>query len=148
MRRQQGGGGVMFWAGIIGNKLVGPFRVPDGVKMNALIIQDNVIPWYRSKRPAFRKKIIFMQDNAPSYAARSTVEYQAKVGFKIETLMTWRSSSPELNSIENFWSLLKRKLYTGGKQYASKDELWDSILQSAQSIGAEEIENVTKSVDN
>ena len=40
------------------------------------------------------------------------------------------------------------KLYTGGKQYASKDELWDSILQSAQSIGAEEIENLTKSVDN
>ena len=62
--------------------------------------------------------------------------------------MTWPSSSPDLNPIENFWSLLKRKLYTGGKQYASKDELWDSILQSAQSIGAEEIENLTKSVDN
>ena len=27
IRRQQGGGGVMFWAGIIGNELVGPFRV-------------------------------------------------------------------------------------------------------------------------
>ena len=40
------------------------------------------------------------------------------------------------------------KLYTGGKQYASKDELWDSILQSEQSIGAEEIENLTKFVDN
>ena len=44
--------------------------------------------------------------------------------------------------------MLKRKLYTGGKQYASKRELWDSIPQSAQSIGAEEIENLTKSVDN
>ena len=40
------------------------------------------------------------------------------------------------------------KLYTGGKQYAPKDELLDSILQSAQSIGAEELENLTKSVDN
>ena len=28
--------GVMFWAGIIGNELVGLFKVPDGVKMNAL----------------------------------------------------------------------------------------------------------------
>ena len=89
-----------------------------------------------------------MQDNAPSHAARSTVEYLAKVGFKSEKLMTWPSSSPDLNPIENFWSLLKRKLYTGGKQYASKDELWDSILQSAQSIGTEETENLTKSVDN
>ena len=89
-----------------------------------------------------------MQDNAPSHAARSTVEYVARFGLKNEKLMTWPSSSPDLNPIENFWSLLKRKLYTGGKQYASKDELWDSILQSAQSIGAEELENLTKSVDN
>ena len=33
IRRQQGGGGVMIWAGIINNQIVGPFRVPDGVKM-------------------------------------------------------------------------------------------------------------------
>ena len=71
--------------------------------------------------------------------------YLAKVGFKSGKLMTWPSLSPELHPIENF-CLLKRKLYTGGKQYASKDELWDSI-QSAQSIGVEEIENLTKSVD-
>ena len=78
----------MFWARIIGNELVGPFRVPGGVKMNALtyrnFLQDNFIPWYRSKRPAFRKKIIFMQDNAPSHVALSTVEFKqkAKVGCK------------------------------------------------------------------
>ncbi len=35
MRRQQGGGGVMFWAGIMGRELVGPFRVPEGVKMTS-----------------------------------------------------------------------------------------------------------------
>ena len=82
-----------------------------------------------------------MQDNAPSHAARSTVEYLAKVGYGRPLHLTL------IPCIENFWSLLKRKLYTG-KQYASKDELWDSILQSAQSTGADEIENLTKSVDN
>ena len=54
----------MFWARIIGNELVDPFRVPDGGKMNALtyrnFLQDNFIPWYHRKRPAFRKKIIFI----------------------------------------------------------------------------------------
>ena len=136
----------MFWAVIIGNELVGSFRVPDrsvvpdGALTYRNFLQDNFIPcMYRSKRPAFRKKKIVMQNNAPSHAPRFTVEYLAKIGFKSEKLMTWPSSSPDLNPIENFWSLLKRKLYTGGKQYASKDELWDSILQSAQSIGAEEI---------
>ena len=34
LRRQQGGGGVMFWAGIGYNKVLGPLRVPEGVKMD------------------------------------------------------------------------------------------------------------------
>ena len=52
VRRQQGG--VMFWAGLIGNEPVGPFRVPDEVKMNAVsctnFLKENFIAWYRSKR--------------------------------------------------------------------------------------------------
>ena len=35
LRRQQGDGGVMFWAGIMYNKIVGPFRVPERVKMGS-----------------------------------------------------------------------------------------------------------------
>ena len=35
IRRQQGSGGVMIWAGIINNQIVGPFRVPDGITMCA-----------------------------------------------------------------------------------------------------------------
>ena len=34
-KRQQGGDGVMIWAGIIGNELVGPFKVEDGVKIDS-----------------------------------------------------------------------------------------------------------------
>ena len=34
LRREQGSVGVMFWGGIINSELVGPFRVPNGVKMN------------------------------------------------------------------------------------------------------------------
>ena len=33
LRRQQGRGGVMFWAAILGSKLLGPFNVRDSVKM-------------------------------------------------------------------------------------------------------------------
>ena len=34
LRKQQGGGGVMFWAGICGQTLIGPFMVEEGVKMD------------------------------------------------------------------------------------------------------------------
>ena len=47
-RRQQGGGGVMFWAALIGKVAIGPFRVPDGLKMTAQsytkFSEDNFIP--------------------------------------------------------------------------------------------------------
>ena len=42
-RRQQGGGGVMIWAGIIGDKLIGPVRVPEGVKKSTLRVLST--PW-------------------------------------------------------------------------------------------------------
>ena len=36
VRRQQGEGDIVFWAGIIGNKLVGPWKVPEGVKITSV----------------------------------------------------------------------------------------------------------------
>ena len=35
IRRQQGGGGVMIWGGIIGNAIIGSFRVPEGLKLSS-----------------------------------------------------------------------------------------------------------------
>lgn len=68
MRRQQGGGGVMFWAGILGSETVGPFRFPDGVKMTSAKYVEFLNDHFLNH--AFRNKIIFMQDNAPSHAAK------------------------------------------------------------------------------
>ena len=46
-KRQQGGGGVMIWAGIIGDKIVGPFLVPDRLKMNSgnycAFLEENLV---------------------------------------------------------------------------------------------------------
>ena len=33
---QQGGGGIMIWAGIINDQFVGPVRVPEGVKLTSV----------------------------------------------------------------------------------------------------------------
>ena len=69
----------MFWAAIIGNELVGPLRVSDGVKMTAKVYMDFLkkllVPWYKKKKLAFRKNMVFMHDNTPSHAARLTIEY-------------------------------------------------------------------------
>lgn len=45
--------GVIFWGGTLGNEMVGPFRVPEGVKMNAATYADflkqNFVSWYRKQ---------------------------------------------------------------------------------------------------
>ncbi len=138
LRRQQGGGGVMFWAGIMGRELVDPFRVPEGVKMTSAkyieFLTDHFLPWYKKKNCAFCSKIIFMHDNAPSHAAKNTSVSLAAMGIKGEKLMVWPPSSPDLNPIENLWSILKRKIFEGGRQLASKQQVWEAILKSCKEL--------------
>ena len=37
IRRQQGGGSIMIWIGIINDQNVGPIRVPEGVKLTSVV---------------------------------------------------------------------------------------------------------------
>ena len=141
----------MFWAGIMGRERVGPFRVPEGVKMTSAKLEefltDHFLPWYKKKNCAFRSKIIFMHDNAPSHAAKNTSVSLAAMGIKGEKLMGLSPSSPDLNPIENLWSILKQKIYEGGSQFTSKQLLWEAILTSCKDIQAETVQKLTSSMD-
>ena len=49
LRRQQQGGGVVIWAGIIRDRLVGPIRVPEGVKVKSIaycnLLKESLVTW-------------------------------------------------------------------------------------------------------
>ena len=150
IRHQQGGGGVMLWAAI-GNELVGPFRVADGVKMTAKLyidfIKEHLVPWHK-KNLSFQKKMVFVHDNAPFHAARLTTKYLQSVFARHGKIMQWPACSPDLNPIENLWSILKRKLYPNGRQYTSKDDLCNAVLTAAKDISSDYIESLTSSMDH
>jgi len=151
IRRQQGGGGVMFWAGIIGDELVGPFRVPEGVKLTSKsyisFLDDHLLQWLDDLPLLRRSQIIFMHDNAPSHSAKATTAYLASIDFKGKSLMTWPPCSPDLNPIEQLWSILKRKVYEGGQQFSSKEVLWRKVDEAARAIRPSEIRKLTESMD-
>jgi transposase len=151
MRRQQGGGGVMIWAGIVGDEILGPVRVPEGVKITShtycQFLKRVLEPWLEEIPLSLLRKIIYMHDNAPSHSAKATTEYLESLGFNNQRLMIWPPNSPDLNPIENLWSIMKRRVYADGKQYTSKDALWKAIKQAAASIPSSLIRKLTDSVN-
>ena len=77
-KRQRGGRRVMIWAGIFGSDIIGPFLVPDGVKMNSVnycsFLEDNLLLWLSSQNDDIKHNLIVQQDNAPSHAWLSDQE--------------------------------------------------------------------------
>ncbi|GMF31483.1 unnamed protein product [Phytophthora lilii] len=58
-------------------------------------------------------------------------EQEVRVG------LPWPARSPDLNPIENLWSIISRRVYANGRQFASVSELttalyeaWDAIESS------------------
>lgn len=151
-RRQQGGGGVMFWAGIHGKNLIGPFKIDEGVKLDSAsyskLLEDRFMPYVNSMPRQTRNQIILMHDNAPSHASRFTQRFLADNGFTGSRLMIWPSSSPDLNPIENYWAIFKLKLYEGGRQFSNNDDLWRTITETFASMDRTHIEILTSSMDN
>uniref|UniRef100_A0A8C6PEG7 Tc1-like transposase DDE domain-containing protein n=1 Tax=Nothobranchius furzeri TaxID=105023 RepID=A0A8C6PEG7_NOTFU len=152
LRRQQGGGGVLVWAGIIKDELVGPFRVEDGVKLNSQsycqFLEDTFFKqWYRKKSASFKKNTIFMQDNAPSHTSKYSTAWLARKGIKEEKLMAWPPCSPDLIPIENLWSIIKCEIYKEGKQYTSLNSVWEAVVAAARNVDGEQIKTLTESMD-
>ena len=71
-KRQQGGGGILFWAAIYKKHLIGPFRVDDGVELDLKsycgAFNEEVLSFH-SKPLKERKKLAFMHDNARSHTS-------------------------------------------------------------------------------
>ena len=156
IRRQQGGGGDMLWAGIVGDELVGPFRVQEGVKLTLHTycqflksFLEPYICWLEDVPLSRLRNLIYMHDNAPSHmhAAKATTQHLESIGFKNKTMMIWPPNPPDLNPIGNLWSIVKQRVNAVGKQYSSKDALWEAIKQAADSIPRSLIRKLTESVN-
>ncbi|CAJ0954896.1 unnamed protein product, partial [Ranitomeya imitator] len=88
-----------------------------------------------------------MHDNAPSHSANNISESLAAMGIKGDKLVVWPPSSPDFNPIENLWSIIQHKIYEGGWQFTSKQQLWEAILTSCKDVQAETLQKLTSSMD-
>ena len=72
--------------------------------------------------------------DVPAHASKFNKDFLASKNIKEERLKEWPPCSSDLNCIERLWSIMKSDLYQGGKQYSSKDHLWDAIMRVSNSI--------------
>lgn len=75
--------------------------------VDRFVIEDlyrRILPILLSSTPG----AIFQQDNAPSHTAHLVRDYLTKLGYEV---IDWPPISPDLNPIENLWTLLKQKIY-------------------------------------
>ncbi|XP_072006292.1 uncharacterized protein [Engystomops pustulosus] len=69
------------------------------------------------------------------------------MGITGENLMVWPQSSPEFNPIGNLWSIIKQKIYEGGRPITSTQQLSEAILTSCKEIPTETLQKLTSSMD-
>ncbi|CAM4841506.1 unnamed protein product [Rotaria magnacalcarata] len=86
---------------------------------------------------------IFQQDNAPIHRAKVNLAW-----FKSKKInvLPWPSLSPDLNPIENLWGILARKVYAGGKQFRTKEQLKTTIIKSWEEITIEQLRALVESM--
>ena len=112
--------------------MVGPFRVKDGVKITAetytAFLKECLLPGTKRRVCHLGRKLSLCMTLNSGFLKKSLV--------KSATIMEWPPYSPDLNPIENMWSIIKRKVYANGKQFSSKDELWNVIQIAAKDISA------------
>ena len=73
-------------------------------------------------------------DNASSHSVKATTKFLASTGFKDDRLMQWPACFCDMNLIENFWAIIKRKVYANLRQFSSKDDLLKAIQDAAASV--------------
>ncbi|KAJ3438845.1 transposable element tc1 transposase [Anaeramoeba flamelloides] len=86
---------------------------------------------------------IFQQDGARPHTSRKTMDFLNR---RCQVMNTWPPNSPDLNPIENLWSIMDRRLKHVNPK--NKEEFIEELINVWESIKWETLENLTLSMDN
>lgn len=124
---------VMIWAAISLKKAWGMHMFEQG-GVNGQRYREEILPLLNEIRCNFiiendGEELIFMQDNASIHKAHATIELLNQMGL---IRIDWPANSPDLNPIENLWSMLKDRI---GKHFPkTREEVITAVQQEWDSL--------------
>lgn len=89
--------------------------------------------------------LVFQQDNASIHVSASTKAWlqNAQVA-----CLDWPACSPDLNPIENMWSILVRRVYAGNRVFNTLAELKNEIIKEWRNIPQTVRQNLVNSMNS
>lgn len=135
--------GVMVWGMVMSNGLIS-YKIMHGRQNSTKyieILNDSAI---KIMNLNYKCKIVFQQDNAPIHSSRLTREFLRTSGIKP---IEWPPYSPDLNIMENIWSMLQDVVYKFKKARNLK-ELVNNIKTAVHVLNTEKREEIKSLFDS
>lgn len=147
MSRNFGGGTLMVWAAFcFYGRTPLCFITTRMNSGNYIELLDNVlIQFHEEMSDKCNNEMIFQQDNAAIHVSRLSKSWFES---KNLTVLEWPARSPDLNPIENLWGILARRVYEGGRQFATVHELRSAVTEAWRSIDQSVLEKLIFSMPN
>lgn len=94
-----------------------------------------------ARKVGLEKKFIFQQDNDPKHTAHKTKAFFQTSRIKV---LEWPPQSPDLNPIENLWSILDRNVDKG--DVTNRDKLFEALETAWSQIKPQHLKNLVESM--
>lgn len=135
---------LMVWAGFCYSKKTSLAFLEGKVtsKIYTETLDKHLLPVYQIENSS---GTLFQQDNAPIHKSKHALGYFKEK--KIE-LMNWPPYSPDLNPMENLWSILSYSIYSGKKVFRDVEELKEHLVEAWEKIDKSKMEALIDSMED
>jgi len=139
--RQNGGGSVMVWGafGIQGQVL----HVIEGIQDSQKYVDTLQGVFLQHFSSCAEQPCYFQQDGASIHTSKLTKTF---LDANLAWCKDWPAKSPDLNPIENLWSLLSRMIYANCTQYNNVVSLTAAIHKAWNEISETYLDNLINSM--
>jgi hypothetical protein len=134
--------GIMVW-GAIAHDYECPLHVFTENVDADLYIHMLALHFFPNVALAFPSGFYFIQDNAPPHRSFDT---QCYLYHKKCTVVPWPPYSPDLNVIENMWSLLSAAVYREKQAYDTVRELEAAVIKACDDIPMTQVNKLIDSM--